>query len=356
MYSKKSPMWDDYSSDKEVHPDFLDPEHSTARGIGSGKFSEQEYAERFANWVDRYKSEVSPDDLSAYPEPATGKPRIVESMGYRSSVPYLKNMALAKLVTSLCGRKNIRILEIGAGYGGMAEILTRMVSPSGYDIIDLPEMLPLSQYYLREVHSNFPYNFYLPDGIDSLGKYDLILNFSSFGEMPSGTAQAYIKFAMSHLSEGGVLISHNSVKRTLGGVVKASEYGFQNYHIRTLLPQHTIAGAFYDQHLILAVVNGEPNYTGEKLDYLQSCVGLGLHEDIKAGNSEAMENMQKMATSLLFRKSYALKYLASGKSTLARSFACKIAGLPLVGPTYLIDAVNKAGKKDVMNRLKKAVS
>ncbi len=355
MFGEKSIMWKELSQGKTVSPDFLNPSKAAAIGIGMSVTDEAEYTKQFESWVERYKHHVSPQDLDLYPEPAAGQPLIINHLGYKASVPYIKNLSLAKIVFELENRRNLRILEIGAGYGGMAEILTRMLTPASYTIIDLPEMLQLSTYYLREIHPDANYDFRKPENIDSLDKFDLILNFSSFGEMPAKTAQAYVSFAMNHLATDGMLISHNSVKRTPDGVKKASEFGFQNYHIAKILPAKTIGGALYDQHLILCVKNGLPNITADRLNQLQSFAGLGLQEEISSSKDDAMLIMYKAVRSPFFRNRYLREYLKIGKSKLARAFAQFLLGEEIEAPEYLKSQIIKAGKRGVLRKLKAAI-
>ena len=130
-----------------------------------GKIKAQQHEQRFKDWVERYRSSVSTGELQKYPEPEVGSPRILEYLGYRASVPYLKNFALAKHIAKLIDIPNPRIAEIGAGYGGMAEILMRTLPVKSFTVIDLPEVLPLSKFYLTECHPGKQLEFLTPDAI-----------------------------------------------------------------------------------------------------------------------------------------------------------------------------------------------
>lgn len=101
-----------------------------------------------------------------------------------------------------------RILEIGAGYGGVADILVRNLNPEVYVICDLPHNLFLAAYYLSANHPDF--NLYFinespperiaehslvfttPKGIELLkDQFTLIVNTYSFQEMTLSEVNRY---------------------------------------------------------------------------------------------------------------------------------------------------------------------
>lgn len=349
--TKKSEMWQQLSRNKIITNDFLNPENVTTHGIGMGRMSAKQYEQRFKDWVARYKDSVSPEELANYSEPVVGAPRVLEHLGYKASVPYLKNFALAKHIAKLIDKSNARILEIGAGYGGMAYILMQMLSVKSYTVIDLPEVLPLSKFYLTECHPGCELEFRTPDNIGN-GEYDFVINTASFGEMPKETAQEYVSWAMQHSS---ALISHNSVRRTPSGVRKHSEYGFQKYFIDSIVAQPDVGGAFNAQHMLLRVRPGAPNITADKLDLMQAYVSLGMHEDLNGGNDAAIEQMVAAASRWFLRNKYLNEYMKLGRSMLARAYASRLLDQPINAPDYIGRELLAASKFKLVRHLNNVV-
>lgn len=349
--AKKSEMWEILSKNKKPENDFLSPTKATTNGIGLGKYSEEEYIQKFRDWVERYQKTIEAKDLVDYPEPEVGHPLIVEHNGFCGSVPYIKNFALAKHVCKLIDIPKPKILEIGAGYGGMAEILLRLMPIQSYTCVDLQEVLPLQKYYLSNTHPASALEFKTPENIGD-DYYDVVINTMSFGEMPSDVAKAYVKWAMTHSK---MLISHNSIRRTPSGVRSHSEYGFHNYHIEKILAQPDVAGAFHDQHLLLVVKNGEPNISADTLDRFQTYVSLGLHEDFDCKNYDAMDSMFYAAQAILFRKKHLLDFLEKGKSTLARAYSARLLDKPIDAPEYIKREILRLPKRHIIKRMRQAL-
>lgn len=357
VFSAKSEMWTDLSRGKRPSDNFLDPAHGAINGMGQGVMSDGEYLQKFQDWTERYSRRFTAEELSAYPEPLIGRPKIVEYNGYRASIPYIKNFALAKFLADIV-QNGSRIMEIGAGYGGMAEIFMRMRPVAEYAIVDLPEVLPLSHYFLTSTHPNAKLKFVEADKLDLVKeRYDVILNFSSFGEMPRATAQAYVKWSMDHLTPNGRLVSFNSYARTPSGVQRYSDYGFHHHHVSAIYAQPDVAGAFHDQHLVLIVKNGAPTFTADHLNRAAFYVSIGLHDDLDSGNTEAMELMAEAVMAHLFRRSLFREYLQIGHSVLARGFAGFLTGQRPDGtPDYLWREIVQAGKRRIWRRFGKARS
>lgn len=120
-----------------------------------------------------------------------------------------------------------RVLEIGAGYGRLAWLFRMLYPEIEYSIVDIPPALALSKRYLQEefgsgsvatefwgrsdssssAPSNAPFRLYTPDALPRLpdGRFDLILNISSFDEMDPATVAGYLK-AIDRLGCGAVYL------------------------------------------------------------------------------------------------------------------------------------------------------
>ena len=89
------------------------------------------------------------------------------------------------------------VLEIGAGYGRTCHtILSLFPNITRYDIIDLPQMLGLSNLYLKTVatEANFSKINFIPVGEIGEEKYDLVINIDSMQEMDQKTVESYLQY------------------------------------------------------------------------------------------------------------------------------------------------------------------
>jgi hypothetical protein len=96
-----------------------------------------------------------------------------------TTLRYIKVLSdLLKLFKKL---KNKNIVEIGGGYGGQCKIIYNYTSPKSYTLIDLPEVLLLSEKYLKQYNiSNTIFR-----NINNISeiKYDLCISNYSFTEI-----------------------------------------------------------------------------------------------------------------------------------------------------------------------------
>jgi putative sugar O-methyltransferase len=140
-------------------------------------------------------------------------------------------------------------LEIGAGFGGLAEKIIRNIKCK-YIIIDLPEANFLSSYYLKK---NFPklkfllsnqlgnkkyleykhlnkYDIIIIDpwtNIDPKIKFDLIINTRSMMEMNKEIIYYYFQLIHKHISENGYFFNINRyVKDSVGYPIKLIDYPY----------------------------------------------------------------------------------------------------------------------------------
>lgn len=95
--------------------------------------------------------------------------------------------------------KNGHVVEIGAGFGRTAQALIKLVANiRKYTIVDIPEVLSLSQSYLRKVLDEdefakleFVNAFELKQGDGPSDAVDMVINIDSFQEMPAETVRFY---------------------------------------------------------------------------------------------------------------------------------------------------------------------
>lgn len=137
------------------------------------------------------------------------------------SLRHIYSCKRIKSIESLRNKGSIKILEIGAGYGGLCYYLSKSdyFDIAKYDIIDLP-IINTFQYYFLNKNLKKEINFY-EDNKESFGvtiypnthlknlkqDYDLIINHDSFPEMPIDAVVDYVQFAGT--CSGGILHSFN---------------------------------------------------------------------------------------------------------------------------------------------------
>lgn len=126
----------------------------------------------------------------------------------------------------LAGKGAPLILEIGAGYGGLAWYLKQRFQDATYLIVDLPQSLLFSGCYLAvavpgvEVQVFSPENRIIPPGSITLipnhllpalprSAVDVAVNTLSFAEMPKDTVIEYAGWLEKNLAEDGLLFEQN---------------------------------------------------------------------------------------------------------------------------------------------------
>lgn len=97
----------------------------------------------------------------------------------------------AHMIEQLCGIPDGIIVEIGAGYGGLAHVLlsTKKVNDA-YFLFDLPEVQALQRRYLNSPHAFFPGSIMNING-------DLCIAWASWSELEHGSKMEYL-FRVMH--------------------------------------------------------------------------------------------------------------------------------------------------------------
>lgn len=308
-YSQVSPLWATLFQTRSAAVEFNDfatflNDSSTATNGAAGKYAALSEKARFTSY---YRNYVEPSLLERLPLSMVGTPTVFEYEGVACNTAYLENLNYyidaERLVSPHLGWSGLHIAEIGAGYGGLASLLVQAGVAASYTIIDLPENLTLSSFFLTEQFRELPYRvlsrrstdverdfrgltFVTPGNIDALRdqRFDLVINTDSLGEMPAETAKAYITWIAGHLREKGCFFSKNGHRRSSTGVMRASEFGYQQMDVLTLEPIRTPSTLFADHsHLIVLTPRrgGAADVEWPLFDSLCELYALGLHDELK---------------------------------------------------------------------------
>jgi putative sugar O-methyltransferase len=152
---------------------------------------------RFTQWKDRCKEAGVPEEWCV--DTMIGNPFYEVQDGKKYTSNSFRFAYQAYRIFSLRDMtKPTSVLEVGAGYGGLADVIMRYGNVSKYYLIDAPPMLKLQEYYLTEAGHGDKIVLREPNVTDlaALGaeeKLDLIISINSLGEMDTDVVNNYIK-------------------------------------------------------------------------------------------------------------------------------------------------------------------
>ena len=184
-----------------------------------------------------------------------------DTIMYQERVSLIYRSGLARQINKVIEENGeIRICEIGGGYGALALWFKRTFPNCSYTVIDLPECLLFSGLYLGlnrpDVSSGvgltpqrFGFRFvpnYMAENLDE--PFDLIINTLSLSEMSLHQVEKYIDLMKRiWLKDGGLLFEQNQ----------------DNRHIKLLCAQEILAQHFPERIQVVPtgwpLKNGVPN-------------------------------------------------------------------------------------------------
>lgn len=255
--NRTSMFWKEIFESRKNFPDLnemlLFRRGDYAYGIGDDRqgnlLEEENYFRRmeilFKNIVpEKYFVEVE--------EPIFGSPYFFKMNGVEHSASFVINSGTANrikhFILKYAGKKKkMSVCEIGAGWGGCAYQLHKILEIENYTIIDLPENLLLSATSLvmsleerslhciqtngvhKETQSN-TINIAIPSVLPNIqAKFDLIINTFSLQEMDFDSVQEYIAWVKNSLNEDGIFVSINAHGKA--GVQRLEDYRYDDFHI-----------------------------------------------------------------------------------------------------------------------------
>jgi putative sugar O-methyltransferase len=172
----------------------------------------------------RHAKIVKKEILLSLSESYAGNNLAVNYRGLRLSIPILFHSVMVdNILSNTSFNKRVTIWEIGAGYGGLARILKTYIPHSCYILVDLPETLCYTAYFITY---NFPKRkiAYLSEIIDRLDEFELLIEEYDFILVPPWVSR-YIPnssvdlvidtYSMSEMSEVYARYYIEHIDRTL---------------------------------------------------------------------------------------------------------------------------------------------
>lgn len=105
----------------------------------------------------------------------------------------------AQLKRGFGSLEKLRVLEIGAGYGGLSTIIHTLLSPQSYTLVDLPEPLELSSTYLKKQKIE---NVHFLDLEKPPKEADLVISYLFFSECDRSIQKIYIDKVLARAKAG----------------------------------------------------------------------------------------------------------------------------------------------------------
>lgn len=130
---------------------------------------------------------------------------------------YLRYLHVAQLIEAKFGSlEEVRVCEIGIGFGGQAAVLARALNPKEIALYDLPEVLSLAKRFLDETSPRAGLSFFDGRNPQQL-EADLILSNYAFSELQRSVQLEYMEKVVSNAPRGFMMWNRLS-ERELGGL------------------------------------------------------------------------------------------------------------------------------------------
>jgi putative sugar O-methyltransferase len=132
-----------------------------------------------------------------------GNPRVYDypNVGQFSPTTLRYVKVLGDLIEHFGSLDNLRICEIGIGYGGQCNIINKYFSPASYCLVDLKPALMLAQRYLDHYVTPAKLSYLT---LNELGResFDLVISNYAFTELPRNLQNAYLEKAVAPATRG----------------------------------------------------------------------------------------------------------------------------------------------------------
>ena len=272
-----------------------------------------------------FRQSADPARVAALDEAALGAPFVFEHAGVNRSASFWTNAITALRVKDILGGRGLSarpldMLEIGAGWGCMAQQVHQLLDIRSYTIIDLPQNLFLSSTYVAATANRRPLFARgqeksvktepgsllcaLPGTVPAIGqKYDVVVNSFSLQEMDLETVQAYLAWIGQALKDDGVFISFNAHGKA--GVRAPSDYPLDAFRLESLgmfraFPSGLLNTIPYE--MVLTPRKGGMPPDAGLLDSLGCLFQLGLGDDLAPICEQFVQGRLAPATEKVLRQ------------------------------------------------------
>jgi len=123
-----------------------------------------------------------------------------------TTLRYVK--VLTDLEVMLGNLNNLKIIEIGVGYGGQCRIINSIFNPASYTLVDLKPALELTKAYLNNFKTKSPLIYKTMDDLQP-ETYDLVISNYAFTELPKKIQDIYLKKVILKSKNG--YITYNDI-------------------------------------------------------------------------------------------------------------------------------------------------
>lgn len=152
-----------------------------------------------------------------------------------TTLRYIK--VLCDLINHFGSLDNMDIVEIGCGYGGQCKIINDVFKFRSYTLIDLPEVLRLSNKYLKMFDINVilrdvKYDFNIP--------YDLCISNYAFTELDRETQVFYADKIIRNSTKGYFTCNFMGDRESEGAMTPEEIYKLKPNH--KILPEKPLTG------------------------------------------------------------------------------------------------------------------
>jgi hypothetical protein len=153
-----------------------------------------------------------------------------DTNGYQERINLIFESGIGNYLDSLLSQRNeVRILEIGGGYGALAYWFKQAFPKASYSIVDLPECILFSRLYLTLTMPDMPTSFglgsakygirFIPNFMSEQLKdtFDLVINTLSMSEMSAYQVERYADLIKNvWIRDEGLFFEQNQDNRPMG--------------------------------------------------------------------------------------------------------------------------------------------
>lgn len=153
-----------------------------------------------------------------------------DTNGYQERINLIFESGIGNYLDGLLSQRDeIRILEIGGGYGALAYWFKQAFPKTSYSIVDLPECILFSRLYLTLTMPDIPTSFgldpakhgirFIPNFISEQleDSFDLVINTLSMSEMSAYQVERYVDLIKNvWIKDEGLFFEQNQDNRSMG--------------------------------------------------------------------------------------------------------------------------------------------